>query len=90
VTFGRAFLDKRADRHTDIRTDTLIANTRTLTAGKVGLSVCLSVCTWGRGLAYSRPKVGLINKKKQMAIFGDFFVSCVFSELHAAGFRPAP
>jgi len=25
----------------------------------------------------------------QMAIFGDFFASCVFSELHAAGFRPA-
>jgi len=25
-----------------------------------------------------------------MAIFGDFFASCVFSEPHAAGFRPAP
>jgi len=25
----------------------------------------------------------------QMAIFGDFFASCVFSELRAAGFRPA-
>jgi len=25
----------------------------------------------------------------QMAIFGDFFVSCVFSEPRAAGFRPA-
>ena len=25
----------------------------------------------------------------QMAIFGDFFASCVFSEPHAAGFRPA-
>ena len=24
-----------------------------------------------------------------MAIFGDFFVSCVFSEPRAAGFRPA-
>jgi len=24
-----------------------------------------------------------------MAIFGDFFASCVFSEPHAAGFRPA-
>jgi len=24
-----------------------------------------------------------------MAIFGDFFASCVFSELRAAGFRPA-
>jgi len=24
-----------------------------------------------------------------MAIFGDFFASCVFSELCAAGFRPA-
>jgi len=24
-----------------------------------------------------------------MAIFGDFFVSCVFSEPGAAGFRPA-
>jgi len=23
-----------------------------------------------------------------MAIFGDFFASCVFSEPHAAGFRP--
>jgi len=26
----------------------------------------------------------------QMAIFGDFFASCVFSEPRAAGFRPAP
>ena len=25
----------------------------------------------------------------QMAIFGDFFASCVFSEPSAAGFRPA-
>jgi len=25
----------------------------------------------------------------QMAIFGDFFASCVFSELRAAGFKPA-
>jgi len=25
----------------------------------------------------------------QMAIFGDFFASCVFSEPRAAGFRPA-
>jgi len=25
----------------------------------------------------------------QMAIFGDFFASCVFSDPHAAGFRPA-
>jgi len=25
----------------------------------------------------------------QMAIVGDFFASCVFSELRAAGFRPA-
>jgi len=25
----------------------------------------------------------------QLAIFGDFFASCVFSEPHAAGFRPA-
>ena len=25
----------------------------------------------------------------QMAIFGDFFASCVFSESRAAGFRPA-
>jgi len=25
----------------------------------------------------------------QMVIFGDFFASCVFSELRAAGFRPA-
>jgi len=24
-----------------------------------------------------------------MAIFGDCFASCVFSKLHAAGFRPA-
>jgi len=24
-----------------------------------------------------------------MTIFGDFFASCVFSELRAAGFRPA-
>jgi len=24
-----------------------------------------------------------------MAIFGDFFVSCIFSEPRAAGFRPA-
>jgi len=24
-----------------------------------------------------------------MAIFGDFFASCVFSEPHTAGFRPA-
>jgi len=24
-----------------------------------------------------------------MAIFGDYFASCVFSKLHAAGFRPA-
>jgi len=24
-----------------------------------------------------------------MAIFGDFFASCVFSELRASGFRPA-
>jgi len=24
-----------------------------------------------------------------MAIFGEFFASCVFSELRAAGFRPA-
>ena len=26
----------------------------------------------------------------QMAIYGDFFASCVFSEPRAAGFRPAP
>jgi len=25
----------------------------------------------------------------QMAIFGDFFASCIFSEPRAAGFRPA-
>jgi len=25
----------------------------------------------------------------QMAIFGDFFASCVFTESRAAGFRPA-
>jgi len=25
-----------------------------------------------------------------MAIFGDFFASCIFNEPRAAGFRPAP
>jgi len=42
---------------------------------------------WANAQRDSRP--ALVGNGAQMAIFGDFLASCIFSELHAARFRPA-
>jgi len=51
----------------------------------VGLPRNLQI--WTRGGLYAEDRLRIRCDGAQMAIFGDFFASCVFSEPRAASFR---